>query len=476
MIQSVDKAIEEYEKLGRRIFEKKLPWLTRWDATYDHITLEECLKEVIKNSPLRPSLSRDALFKDPSRRCRTFVITTTLLENSPKPALLRSYDTKRGERYPAFPGKIWEAGRATSAAPTFFKPLVYEDPPDSNSTEEATDSSAAEEPTEGVATEESPAEVKISKPRRFHTYSDGATIANNPTFEAIMEACRLWEPSAIDCIVSLGTGPEGTHTLGNASLEILGPWGVWLCQKTLSRSMFYRLQLAFYSLQKMTGTEYAHHNTTAAVQTFRGSDFVTDAETDEATIEEVYFRLNVTDPEAKVGLDAWWEMERLIGLAEKYVTKDPIAKTSTQAIAKILVRPDKELSHRRGQMKGPPAENDVFTRRPKFVFIRGYPPQYTEARCTLDTGADNNFVSQEFVTRWQIPKHLLVGDERETFHLLGRKSFTPAFTITLRFTLGMSSNTFTANFYMVKDLPIEVLIGSKFIVDNELFKVRTYLR
>jgi len=52
MTQMVEDAIDKYMKLGETIFGKKQPWISRWDATYDHTVLEKCLKRVIKQSPL----------------------------------------------------------------------------------------------------------------------------------------------------------------------------------------------------------------------------------------------------------------------------------------------------------------------------------------------------------------------------------------------------------------------------------------
>jgi hypothetical protein len=434
-MQTVEDAIKEYHKLGERIFKKKLPWLTRWDATYDHKNLEDCLQEVIQNSQIEPKLGKDAPFKDSSRRCKTFVITTTLLENSPRPALLRSYDTESFEPYYAFPGTIWEAGRATSAAPTFFKPLVFEN----------------------------------------QTYSDGATIANNPSYEGIIEACRIWDPSSIDCIVSLGTGPEGEHTIENAPLEIMPRWAVWLCKKVLSRSIFYRLQLAFYSLQAMTGTERAHHNTTAMVETFRRSNYISAAEKDKQTpLDKVYFRLNVTDGNAKVGLDAWKEMKNLEDLAEAYINnnsgKDPVAASDKEAIAKVLAQTTKEAPHR-PPMKGPPPEDYDDLWEPKFLFILPGPsPEYHQAKCLLDTGAENNFVAADFVHRWKIPEEPLRPKNIAAFEDISGNLIKPVSMITLQFTLGSRSEVFTNEFLILDTLAVDVVIGNKFIFGNNMLK------
>jgi hypothetical protein len=304
----VDKAIEKYEQLGEKVFGKKLPWLTRWDATYDHSILESCLKEVIRGSPLK--LNGEELLKDETRRCRTFVISTNLEKHSLYPAILRSYDVPRkltngvpretiddtlGETTgdvlgdtsndvlrnttDAYPVKIWQAGRATSAAPTFFKHIVINN----------------------------------------ESYSDGATIANNPSYYGIMEASSIWKPTDIDCILSLGTGPEGDHTLDNATREFLGPCGMWFCKKMLSRFLYFRLQLAFYSLHGMTRTEDSHRKAKDMVDTYRGNQTGKATESSADTPDEVYFRLNIEDKDAKVGLDAWQKMENLKILAGKYM-------------------------------------------------------------------------------------------------------------------------------------------------------------
>jgi predicted acylesterase/phospholipase RssA len=67
---------------------------------------------------------------------------------------------------------IWEAARATSAAPLFFEPVTLET---SNT-----------------------------------TFFDGALRANNPIYEVSSEARRLWPHRGIGCLVSLGAGIKTT--------------------------------------------------------------------------------------------------------------------------------------------------------------------------------------------------------------------------------------------------------------------------
>jgi patatin-like phospholipase/acyl hydrolase len=54
--------------------------------------------------------------------CKTFVVSVRT-RAADIPVIMRTYDTRTAS---AFKAKIWEAGRATSAAPTFFEPILIE--------------------------------------------------------------------------------------------------------------------------------------------------------------------------------------------------------------------------------------------------------------------------------------------------------------------------------------------------------------
>lgn len=341
----MDQAIEKYNTLSKKIFGKKLPWVERWNATYDEAALEECLKtgirespfELQENAPLKttiPTTDRPEVRRTGRRLqgCKTFIVSTNLDKESSRPVILRSYDIQGIETERASPCTIWQAGRATSAAPTFFKPIELDG----------------------------------------QSFSDGATIANNPTYIAIMEASKIWRPVDIDCILSLGTGREEDHTMANATLDMLGPRVTWICERVLSRFFYFRLQLAIYSLHAMTGTEATHHNTRIMVDAYRA-----DAETPNVDRKEVYFRLNPDIKSVKAGLDSVGKMSELSAVAKKYMREHPDARTAREAI-NLKLAGSRQLR--------PPLPVNVRQRFPSIVRLLRFAP-------TLN--GDNTFIAGE---------------------------------------------------------------------------------
>lgn len=102
-----------------------------------------------------------------SEHVPTFVVATKGLHADGPPTLFRSYQcTGRN----ADPCTIWEAARATSAAPLFFKPIT------------------------------------IKTPVPGGTYTDGGLGHNNPAEVALSEAQRLWSSVKKFALVSVGAG------------------------------------------------------------------------------------------------------------------------------------------------------------------------------------------------------------------------------------------------------------------------------
>jgi Patatin-like phospholipase len=144
---------------------------------FDAGVLEDVMQKLIFNE----LKDVDARMADPSltsamndwKRCPTFVVATRAADATRTPVLFRSYNC--AEDYDADKCRIWEAARCTSAAPTFFKRMFVRVPPGSG-----------------------------------QWYLDGGLQYNNPSKLALDEARRLWPTVKRFCLVSVGTGQQGT--------------------------------------------------------------------------------------------------------------------------------------------------------------------------------------------------------------------------------------------------------------------------
>jgi len=91
---------------------------------------------------------------------------------------IRSYKSKYD---PGLPFTVWQAARATSAAPSFFDPLSVKD---------------------------------------ITTLRDGSLRNNNPINEVIDEVHTEFSDHEISCLVSIGTGVSKTEFFGNGLVSI----------------------------------------------------------------------------------------------------------------------------------------------------------------------------------------------------------------------------------------------------------------
>lgn len=113
-------------------------------------------------------------------QCHTFVVAQMAVSVTAPPTIFRSYHAEGVSKSKC---AIWEAARATSAAPSFFKPMI------------------------------------ITNPLPPMTYVDGGLGHNNPAKLALIEAGRIWAGKDV-CLVSIGTGhPSAVSIVEESQLE-----------------------------------------------------------------------------------------------------------------------------------------------------------------------------------------------------------------------------------------------------------------
>ncbi|MCJ1394320.1 hypothetical protein MMC18_007198 [Xylographa bjoerkii] len=185
---NIDDCITDYESLGNEVFghsrwvHLRSPLFWPRDK-YNHKTLEKVIHGVVnRRVPRVASFPGGRNFAYDEKRCRTIVVSyqKRTEEGIEKPYLFRTYKNLHKslpnspesalDRNPdlAHDIPIWDVGRATSAAPSYFEPAVID----------------------GLE------------------YVDGGFGANNPSREAYREVRRMNNNSAraIGILVSIGTG------------------------------------------------------------------------------------------------------------------------------------------------------------------------------------------------------------------------------------------------------------------------------
>lgn len=163
-------ALQTYNVLASEIFSKEnKKWIVQ-DGTFKANTLERKVQEIVTKKSLGEFMldpSTDVLKKG-----KAFVCAMPA-RSMAHPRRFRTYTVRSN---PSANCQIWEAARATTAAPTFFKRIEIGE--------------------EGQAKEE---------------FFDGGLRCNNPVDEVLNEARDIFgNDRRVNCVVSIGTGHTGT--------------------------------------------------------------------------------------------------------------------------------------------------------------------------------------------------------------------------------------------------------------------------
>lgn len=284
---TVDRCVAAYSRLGREVFGE--PRGKGHEHMFDEKKLEEAIKKTIReelgegheDDPLIDPLGDDA--------CKTVVFTLPNAHpNRVEPKALRTYAS---EHESALPCTIWQAARATSAAPTFFKSLELGEPPN------------------------------VTK------WIDAGMGFNNPSKALRKEAGRIWGDdfgqmdfnSRVGLFLSIGTG---------------FPRIIRLDAETIAERISKKFQVPLKAIEVMkaivTDTETVHN------------DMRSDSD------QTMYHRFNVEQGLQEVELFEYEKLEEIRTDSEAYLTAREfditrcVARMSELPIREPLLAPNKE--------------------------------------------------------------------------------------------------------------------------------------
>ncbi|KAJ7878236.1 FabD/lysophospholipase-like protein, partial [Mycena leptocephala] len=173
---SVKDAVKAYGELSKEVFSDVKSQGS--DGRFKASKLEKAIKGIVGSH----SASQDpeeGMEDTREHPCKTSFVCAMNAANMSLPVLFRTYNTPNN---PAMDCTIWQAGRATSAAPTFFK------------------------------------QIRIGPPGIEEAFMDGGMGQNNPIAALLLEAQVMFPDCQIACIISLGTGQPHTIKIPKPSL------------------------------------------------------------------------------------------------------------------------------------------------------------------------------------------------------------------------------------------------------------------
>jgi predicted acylesterase/phospholipase RssA len=295
---------------------------------FDEKSLETALKDIIREvAGDENALMADPHDGDTEKSCRVFVVATEGQDASGPPKRFRSYGFDKDRCL------IWQAARATSAAPSYLPPAWVDVPPPGG------------------------------------CYIDGGLKRNNPSEVALTEARRHWKSVKHVLIVSIGTGVQKTADFienqeppEKSTSEQVNPMkeSQFANSPTLTGSMKRGIKSDLMGLAK-TAASTAVAFTGAAVQYSRIPGGVmtlkrfaeevvklsTESEdthrnmwqranSDDDLQRFPYYRFNVPSGMEEIGLEEWKYMIKMGALTRGYISTPSIEKDIAECANRLF--------------------------------------------------------------------------------------------------------------------------------------------
>lgn len=267
---TTQEALGAYNEFAKKIFSKTTKPLAHKLHTYGSSRFEKLIKTLVSqrsSGSLMRSPGAEDVPKGPAHG-RSFVCAVNVMDQA-APQLFRSYPSKDPKDGPD--REIWEAARATTAAPTYFPPMTIKD-------DERGEPSRKKAPSD--------------------TYVDGALRYNNPSKYMLREARDLFgEQRRLGCLLSIGTGKVDT-------IQFPQPRGL---KKLIPMNV-----TALIPLLKSLTTDC---ESTHAELEDRFSDF-----------PSAYFRFNLPGAAKEIGLDEFRRMDELSEYTLTYLRGEAVSQ------------------------------------------------------------------------------------------------------------------------------------------------------
>ncbi|KAJ3948114.1 uncharacterized protein N0V96_002357 [Colletotrichum fioriniae] len=277
MGMSTEEAINAYESFAKDVFRKKnRRWW--WNRTYK----EETLVKIIQDNVTKKKLANTTMLDGTREKGLTFVCSATY--DAYAAYLFRTY---KGSSNCAHNVEIWEAARATSAAPTFFHPISIE--------------------------------VEAERDQ----YVDGAVTYNNPARLVLSEAESYFGPRrTLGFLLSLGTGLK----VSDKKVNVV-PQGQLVDRPVMARkgsgALFSRgtIKILKHAKASLTDSEPEHQ---ALEHRFQKTPYA-------------YWRLNLDRGAADIKLNEYNKMGLLRAATERYL-QDFEVSTNIDKIVSMLYK------------------------------------------------------------------------------------------------------------------------------------------
>jgi predicted acylesterase/phospholipase RssA len=320
--QNVDECIDTFLKISREVFTvdkvllQEIP-IGDNQCRFDYKILERALQSMINDRLKSENYTMSEISNAPHPVRPTFVVSKMALHTDGPPTVFRSYF---GDGVQPSKCAIWQAARATCAAPTFFK------------------------------------EMFIDNPLPGITYVDGGLGYNNPSEVALDEARRIWPTSKQFCLVSVGAGRQKPIRIIEGSKVRIIDGSNLTDDINTQRTLFKHVKSFFPRIVSLVpGWETVKRFPSGVLALMRMASAISDLTTNSEQVHQrllrnsraadinkqfPYFRFNVEREMGDIGFEDWAKEEEMATHTAAYLGEHEVEELKMKCVEFLLNPPE----------------------------------------------------------------------------------------------------------------------------------------